>query len=104
MGKRINIAYLVIIHLLVLFYPQMVKSVHVHHDVSACCRADHGVSVDTRRETCPVCDFEFISFIQTPATRLQVCLPVIQVADFPATESAYPSLHYYLSLRAPPVA
>jgi hypothetical protein len=104
MRKQNNLLFLVLIHLLILWYPQMIKFAHVHHNVQVSCLHDHGVSVDIPEEPCPVCNFEFISFIKVTSTRLQVCLPVIQVADLLAPEATYPHSLLSLSLRAPPIA
>ncbi len=104
MFKQNKLSFLILIHLLLLGYPQMVKSSHVHHNEHVCCNHDHGISVDTTEELCPVCDFEFVSFIETSPTRLQVTLPKIQDIDFPALEIIYPYQLFYFSLRAPPVS
>jgi hypothetical protein len=99
-----NLLLLVLIHLLILWYPQMIKSVHVHSNKHVSCHNDHGVSFDTPEKLCTVCDFEFISFIEATQTNLQVCLPEIKIANHPAPESAYPQLLFFFSLRAPPVS
>lgn len=104
MLKQNRLPFLLLIHLLLLWYPQIIKSVHVHHNEPVCCLHDHGVSFDAPEILCPVCDFEFISFIGAIPTRLNACLPEIQVADLPVPESAYQHLLFYFSLRAPPIS
>ena len=104
MFKQYKLHFLILIHLLLLWYPQMIKSVHVHPNEHVCRLDDHGVSFVTSEDPCPVCDFEFVSFVETTPTRLQVCLPEIQVSDAPVAESAYPHLLFYFSLRAPPIS
>jgi hypothetical protein len=103
MFKQNKLSLLILIHLLLLWYPQMIKSVHVHHDEHVCCHHDHGVSFDTPEDPCPVCDFEFVSFIENSPTRLQVVLPGSQVIDFPSPENPNSFQLFYFSLRAPPV-
>lgn len=104
MLKHNRLLFLVLIHLLLLWYPQMIKSVHVHHNEHLCCLDDHGVSFDTPEAPCPICNFEFVSFIETIPTRLKVCLPEIQEINLPAPEITYSQLLFYFSLRAPPIS
>lgn len=104
MYKQNNLLLLVLIHLLMLWYPQMIKSVHVHHNQQVTFLNDHGVSFETAEERCSVCDFEFVSFIEASSTCLQVCLPEVQVPDILAPETTYPHPLFYFSLRAPPIS
>lgn len=104
MYKQNNLFLLVLIHLLMLWYPQMIKSVHVHHNEQVSCYIRHGVSFDTAEERCSVCDFEFVSFIEGSSTRLQVCLPEFHVPSILAPDTTYSHPLFYFSLRAPPIS
>lgn len=104
MFKQYKLPFLVIIHLLLLWYPQLIKLVHDHHNEHVSCLHDHEVSFDHPEELCPVCNFEFVSFIEADHYNLNVCLPEIHVADLPAPESINPHLLFYFSLRAPPIS
>lgn len=104
MFKQIKLPILILIHLLLLWYPQMVKSLHVHHNEEVCCHHDNGVSFDTAEEPCPVCNFEFVSFIGNSNTRLQVRLPEIKLIDLPVLEAIYTNQLFYFSHRAPPIS
>lgn len=95
---------MVLIHLLLLLYPQMVKSVHVHHNEPVCFHHDFGVSFEIPDERCPVCDFEFVSFIENSPIRFQVNLPEIKLIDLPVCEAIYTNHLFYFSLRAPPIS
>ncbi len=104
MFKQNKLYILILFHLLLLWYPQMVKSLHVHHNEEVCCHHDHGVSFDTAEEPCPGCNFEFVSFIGNSNTRLQVRLPEIKLIDLPVLEAIYTNQLFYFSLRAPPIS
>lgn len=104
MFRQNKLSILILIHLLLLWYPQLVKSVHVHHEEDSCCHHDHGVSFDVPEEVCPVCDFEFVSFVQTANIRISAYFPVIQVISIPENKDVYIHPRFNLSLRAPPVS
>ncbi len=104
MFKEYKLPLLILLHLLLLWYPQMIKSMHVHVHEPVYLLHDHGVSFFNPEEHCPVCDFEFVSFIEADSTKLTICLPEIQVAELSSPESVYTNQLFYFSLRAPPIS
>lgn len=104
MFKQNKLYLLILVHLLLLWYPQMVKSLHVHHHEQVCCHYDHGVSFDMPENPCPICDFEFVSFIGNSPTPLQVSLPEIKLIDLPVREAIFTNHLFYFSHRAPPIS
>ncbi len=104
MFRKNKLSILILIHLLLLWYPQLIKSVHVHHGEDSCCHHNHGVSFDVPEEVCPVCDFEFVSFVQAANTQFSAFLPIVQVLSFPENSEVHVQPHFRLSLRGPPVS
>ncbi|HCY41913.1 MAG TPA: hypothetical protein DHV48_11250 [Prolixibacteraceae bacterium] len=104
MFRQNKLSILILLHLLLLWYPQMIKSVHVHHEEDSCCHHNHGVSFDIPEEVCPVCDFEFVSFVQPASTQFSAYLPIVQALIIPENTDVYIQPHFRLSLRGPPVS
>lgn len=104
MFKKNKLYLLILVHLLLLWYPQMVKLLHVHQHEQVCCHFTHGVSFDLPENSCPICDFEFVSFIENLPTQLNVSLPEIKLVVIPVRESIYTNHLFYFSLRAPPIS
>jgi hypothetical protein len=104
MYKQNNISFLVLILLALLCYPGFVKSVHVHEHQHF--RSGHTdlASFGQQNEPCPVCDFEFVSFISIRTEQLAVSLQELITANI--ADSEIPQLPHpvYYSLRAPPPA
>lgn len=89
---------------MVLGYPQLIKTFHVHHHDPVNCQAQKGVLINVQQDSCPICNFEFISFIKFSASNLKVCLPAIEIEELLFPGKIYPSVLFHFLLRAPPVA
>jgi len=99
-----NLIRLIFLHLLLLAYPLVDKTLHVHHGE----RTIHEFSVNTCFELpenlCPVCDFEFYNFVPSQEIIASVALQSISVHNTPEPQVASIPFFQYFSLRAPPVA
>lgn len=101
-ANKNNLILLVYMHLLLLSYPILDKAFHHHlvdlhrHEVS------NQVSFDHPEQHCPICDFEFYSFISTPQLKAAVSFTGIPIFNSPEPENHFPRVINYFSLRAPP--
>ncbi|MDD2305455.1 MAG: hypothetical protein PHP53_12210 [Prolixibacteraceae bacterium] len=102
--NRNNLIRLIFVHLLLLAYPLVSKTFHVHHGE----RISHGfstcASVDKPEDSCPVCDFEFYNFVPAASNAVLVSQHCISVYNSPDPQAAFIPFINYFSLRAPPVA
>lgn len=101
---RFQLSVLVLFHLLLLGYPQLIKTFHVHHHDSVNSLHQQGVLLNVQQDNCPICNFEFISFIKFSASNLKVCLPAVEIEEFIFPHTIYPPVLFHFLLRAPPVA
>jgi len=103
MRKQKNISFLVLNLLFLLFYPGIVQLVHKHHhEQHICCQHLDISSFIVDEEACPVCDFQFVSFIGTQPNQVKVSFSQLAVIDTKIPEKASISELFYFSLRAPP--
>jgi hypothetical protein len=99
-----NLIRLIFVHLLLLAYPLVSKTVHVHHSeplLHECCAS---ACLDHPENHCPVCDFEFYNFVADHTIQLSVESQILSVFNSPEPPIRYVSFIPYFSLRAPPVA
>jgi len=99
-----NLIRLICVHLLLLAYPLVSKSFHVHHEESAHHEFSAHACFDQPEKSCPVCDFEFYNFVPTQPIFHSVALQDISTCNTPKHQAAYITFILYFSLRAPPVA
>jgi len=101
---RNNLIRLIFVHLLLLAYPLVSKTLHVHHEEGS----HHEFSVHAcfaqPEESCPVCDFEFYNFVPSQPITTSVALHTIPVYNSPEPRIAFVQFIKYFSLRAPPAA
>ncbi|MFA5328821.1 MAG: hypothetical protein WC384_13595 [Prolixibacteraceae bacterium] len=102
MYKKQHISIFTLSFLALLLYPGLVKLVHVHHD-SSDSFFSKGISLQTQEEPCPVCNFEFVSFLNEQEVEFAFKLPLIAVTNTPETEIYQVPVNIYFSLRAPPL-
>jgi hypothetical protein len=103
MFKQKKIAFLILNLLILLFYPGIVKLVHEHHDQPICCQNRDISSFISEQESCPVCDFQFVSFIATQPNQVKVSFSHLALIDTKIPERDSISELFYFSLRAPPI-
>jgi hypothetical protein len=101
---RNNLIRLIFVHLLLLAYPLVSKTLHVHHGEEIHHDFSAHVCFDQPEESCPVCDFEFYNFVPSQSIITSVALHTIPVDNSPTTQIAFVPFLQYFSLRAPPVA
>ncbi len=102
MPKQKNISFLIFTLLILLFYPGIIQLVHEHHHPHICCQDDTISSFITEEEACPVCDFQFVSFIATQSSQVKVSISHVAVIATKIPEKVSISELFYFSLRAPP--
>jgi hypothetical protein len=104
--KKNNIIILALFHLLVFTFPFAIKDIHHHetHYIHIINQATDGKLLSKAEKACPICQFEFVSFIagdsQAYWTRQPVCL--IKNCNFVQQAYKVPLISYLL--RAPPIA
>jgi hypothetical protein len=101
---RNNLIRLIFVHLLLLAYPLVSKTLHVHHREGMHHDFSSHVCFDQPEESCPVCDFEFYNFVPSQPIITSVALQNISVSKLPASQAAFVPFIQYFSLRAPPAA
>jgi hypothetical protein len=103
MRKQKNISFLILNLLILLFYPEIVKLAHEHHDQPICCKNGDISSFITEEQACPVCDFQFVSFIASQPDQIKVSISHLGVIETKIPERVSISELFYFSLRAPPL-
>ncbi len=106
MNKKTNIIILALFHLLVFTFPFAIKKIH-HHETNythIVPQAADGNLLSKEEKPCPICQFEFVSFILTDLQTQRLCQPVCQIKNYNPLKQVYiVPLTSYL-LRAPPLA
>lgn len=101
---RKNFSTLVFLHVFLLAFPLISKTVHVHHGLLTHVDYSGQASFHSANEFCPIYNFEFYSFVESTVLttdELRASAPVYQQ---PAHRIHFLQLPDYFSLRAPPVA
>lgn len=101
---RNNLIVVVVLHLLLLAYPLISKTFHVHHGSPHHHEFTTSENIDRTEDPCPVCDFEFYNFISTTPAHHFEAQSVIKIYLNPIPEIVFTPLVRYFSLRAPPIA
>lgn len=104
MYKKNNISFLVLALPAFLLYPDLIKLAHVHHHSSATYTFSGEIALNQQEEPCPVCTFEFVSFISDQKIEFTFRLPQIAATNSRETEIPEIPATIYFSLRAPPLA
>ncbi len=102
--NRNNFIGLVIIHLLLLIYPLISKTVHVHHGELAQFEFTDHQSFSNQKDICPIYNFEFFNFVATGQPTPITYLSSIPVYNAPEKHICFVPVVSYYSLRAPPEA
>jgi hypothetical protein len=101
---NINITILVFFHLLVFTFPFTVKHLH-HHKTQNIYHQVTGQKLLSQAEIpCPVCKFEFVSFISKHIRQYCVYLPISQLKSFGFIQKGYKVIFTTSLLRAPPLS
>jgi hypothetical protein len=101
---RNNLIRLIFLHLLLLAYPLVSKTFHVHHNDEVQNHFSANPCFGQVEDFCPVCDFEFYNFVPSQLITVSVAPISISVFDTSAPQAIYLSCKQYFSLRAPPVS
>jgi len=101
---RNNLIRLIFVHLLLLAYPLVSKTFHVHHAEGVHHQLSTNTCFNQPEDSCPVCDFEFYNFVPSTSISTFVAQHRISVYNTPVPQAAYIPFIQFFSLRAPPVA
>ena len=101
---RGNFILLIVFHLMLIAYPLVSKTVHVHHNENGHHLLSGQIAFNHPEDFCPIYNFEFYSFVSTPLIKAAVFWAGIPVCNSPAPHSRYARIINHFSLRAPPVA
>lgn len=99
---RNNLIVAVVLHLLLLAYPLISKTFHVHHGSHHYHEFTTSEAIECAEGPCPVCDFEFYNFVSTTPEHHFEAQSVIKIYIDPIPEIVFTPLVRYFSLRAPP--
>jgi len=101
---RINILTLIFAHLLLIAYPLVSKTIHVHQGGNVHPEFSAIICIEQTEDICPVCNFEFYYFIASNPLTAIVYLQTLPVVNTPIRQIHFGRIINYYSLRAPPVA
>ena len=101
---RRNFSLLIAFHLMLIAYPLISKTVHVHHRENGHHVRSNQIAFEHPDDFCPIYNFEFYSFVSTPLIKAIVFWASIPVYNSPAPEGRYAQMIIHFSLRAPPIA
>ncbi|MBV5349135.1 hypothetical protein JZU61_05730 [bacterium] len=99
---RKNLIRLIFVHLLLLAYPLVSKTLHVHHEEGSHHELSAQACFAQPEEPCPVCDFEFYNFVPSQTIITSVALQSISTCNIPDHQAVFVPFIQYFSLRAPP--
>lgn len=102
MNKRYQLSYIAMILTVLLAYPGVVKSFHTHHDQVTNGAYSCATEFHPQEKPCPVCDFEFVSFISEPQVHIDYFSFSFRIVILEKTDEAFLEFPDYFSLRAPP--
>jgi hypothetical protein len=102
MNKSKQPSYITLILTILIAYPGIVKSFHTHHDPITNGSYSCATEYHPQEKPCPVCDFEFVSFISEPPVHIDYFPYSFSIVNLEKTEEAFLEFPDYFSLRAPP--
>jgi hypothetical protein len=102
--NRNNLIRLIFVHLLLLAYPLVSKSLHVHLGERVLHQLSTTTCFELPEDSCLVCDFEFYNFVPSTSISVFVAQHSISVYNTSVPQAAYIPFIHFFSLRAPPVA
>jgi len=102
--SRNNIIILIFIHLLLITYPLVSKTIHGHLEVNFAHEFSNNLLFEQTEDSCSVCNFEFYSFIASNSLITTVYVQTFPVINTPLTQIHVGKIINYFSLRAPPIA
>jgi hypothetical protein len=103
MCKHKNISLLILAFLALIFYPGVIKLLHVHERLNYIVDQEKGSFFIPKEDSCPVCDFQFVSFITTFSDQVMIYQGNVVDIDSKIPESYGIQYLIYFSLRAPPI-
>jgi len=89
---------------MLLIYPLISKTVHVHQGKLAHFELNEQPAFDQPNDFCPIYNFEFFSFVATEPLTSITYLKSIPVYNSPEKHICFVPVLSYFSLRAPPAA
>jgi len=102
--KQKNKSFLILTFLILIFYPGIIQLMHVHSNPHVHIESGKQSTFNPAQETCAVCDFQFVSFIENQSKHL-----ITNIGQINISNSKIPPIYHvryltYFSLRAPPEA
>jgi len=101
---RINFITLIFAHLLLIAYPLVSKTIHVHHGAMVYHEFSSANCIDQTEDVCQVCNFEFYYFIASNPITTVVYLQTFPLVNTPVKQRYFGQIINYFLLRAPPIA
>jgi len=103
--RKINIIILALFHLMVFTFPFALKDIH-HHETNHLhiYQTDDGKLLSKAEKPCPICQFEFFTFIAGDSQAYWVCQPIGLVNNCTSVQQAHTIPFSFYLLRAPPLA
>jgi hypothetical protein len=104
--KKINIIILALFHLLVFTFPFAIKDIHYHETpyLNIINQANDGTVLLKAEKPCPICQFEFFSFIGGDSLTYWICQPFYLIKNYNSVHQLYKVPFASYLLRAPPLA
>lgn len=102
MNKRYQLSYIAMILTILIAYPGIVKSFHTHQDQVTNGAYSCATEFHPQEKPCPVCDFEFVSFISEPPAHIDYFPFTFRIVNHEKAEQTFLEFPDYFSLRAPP--
>jgi hypothetical protein len=101
---RNNLFLLVFIHLFLFIYPTVDKAIHLHQHDGTEKKITYAGSpaFNTSGQDCPVCDFQFLNFVNSQSQQAFICPSSYSVLQPSSTSESFAPLFHYFLLRAPP--
>jgi hypothetical protein len=100
--NRLNIILLVLIHLFIFVTPFTVKSFHRHAEHHHYLKSS-STTIHPYEKPCPICQFEFVTFIDERTPEYSIHIPVFHAVDIQAEAQVYNFPFIHFSHRAPPI-
>jgi len=100
--NSIQIIIIALFQLLVFITPQVIKSTHHHHAEAQYAVQVKPNSLTTTHEQCPLCHFEFVTFIKADKERQAIFKKILYTVSTRSTSKVISASFNCFSNRAPP--
>eukprot|EP00825_Cyclidium_porcatum_P020288 TRINITY_DN23038_c0_g1_i1.p1 TRINITY_DN23038_c0_g1~~TRINITY_DN23038_c0_g1_i1.p1 ORF type:complete len:162 (+),score=5.77 TRINITY_DN23038_c0_g1_i1:184-669(+) len=101
--NSIQIIIIALFQLLVFVTPQVIKSTHHHHAEKHFAVTTEGKTITPSQEKCPLCHFEFVTFIKADKEKQSVFKKLLYTVSTGKTLGIIQISFHYFANRAPPL-